>query len=248
MVRYTVHCFLMVKKLPIKSSKEAYHFRRATVTKIQSINMNNIWTQISYSYPNYEHLKIQGFAWAPKETNSVKLQEVIKKITESFRLRGWEFAADKSRYGIYITRCWNWIKLLNVLFLKKGYLRGARLVSSFCDFREKKTFCNLPHFSPFWHNKTFFFQMFLLVLKLICVQIILILMGWIFVRLKCRSEEVMNFFWRPVYFTLYSRITQDLGVTPFRYWMRHAITLPTQRLSHWLRRWGVHWFKYQIVL
>ena len=37
----------------------------------------------------------------------------------------------------------------------KGCLRGARSVSSFCDFR-KMTFCDFTHFSPFGHKFCFF--------------------------------------------------------------------------------------------
>ena len=40
-----------------RASKETYHFFRATLAKIQSIKMNNIWTQISYSYLYYANLK-----------------------------------------------------------------------------------------------------------------------------------------------------------------------------------------------
>ena len=52
------------------ASKETYHFFRATCTKIQSIKMNHIWTQISYSTPYWAYLKQKGL----RESKRRKLQ------------------------------------------------------------------------------------------------------------------------------------------------------------------------------
>ena len=57
----------------------------------------------------------------------------FSKITETACLSGWEFEADKSGYGIYVTRHWTWMNSYWMFWI--GRLRGARLVSSFCDFR-----------------------------------------------------------------------------------------------------------------
>ena len=35
----------------------------------------------------------------------------FSKITETACLSGWEFEADKSQYGVYVTRHWNWMNL-----------------------------------------------------------------------------------------------------------------------------------------
>ena len=47
-----------------------------------------------------------------EEINVMKSQEVNfqKKKKETACLSGWEFEADKSWYGIYATRYWNWMK------------------------------------------------------------------------------------------------------------------------------------------
>ena len=43
----------------------------------------------------------------------------FSKITETACLSGWEFEADKSLYGVYVTRHWNWMFWI-------GHLRRAR--------------------------------------------------------------------------------------------------------------------------
>ena len=77
-------------------------------------------------------------------------------------------------------------------------LRGARSVSSFCDFR-KITFRDLTAFSPFEVRKSCVFQIFLLrsIKAYLCPNII---------NFDCvdfserRPEEVVSFFWRSVYY------------------------------------------------
>ena len=98
--------------------------------------------------------------WVKKEKNAVKSQEVsFQKSQKLLASRPGKFAADKSRYGDYITRHWNWMNSYWMFWI--GFLRGARSVSSFCDFW-KLTFWDLTAFSPFWHKQGFiFFEMFL---------------------------------------------------------------------------------------
>ena len=68
------------------------------------------------------------------------------KITETACLSGWEFEADNSPYGVYATRHWNWMNSYWMFWI--GRLRGARSVSSFCNFR-KITFRDLTAFISF---------------------------------------------------------------------------------------------------
>ena len=69
------------------------------------------------------------FTSIKEEINAMKLQEVnFQKITETARLSGWEFEADKSRYGVYVTRHWNW--------MNSYWIRGAHSVSSFSIFEK----------------------------------------------------------------------------------------------------------------
>ena len=70
----------------------------------------------------------------------------FSKITVTACLSGWEFEADKTWYGIYVTRHWNWMNSYWMFWI--GHLRGARWVSSFCDFR-KITFGDLTAFCSF---------------------------------------------------------------------------------------------------
>ena len=70
-----------------------------------------------------------------------------------------------------------------------GCLRGARSVSSFCDFR-KITFRNLTAFLFFLKQKKIFFFLkysYQGVLKFICVQILYILMTWILVSVALKK-------------------------------------------------------------
>ena len=70
----------------------------------------------------------------------------FSKITETACLSGWEFEADNSPYGVYVTRHWIWMNSYWMFWI--GRLRGARSVSSFCDFR-KMTFRDLTTFFSF---------------------------------------------------------------------------------------------------
>ena len=83
------------------ASKETYHFFRATLTKIQRIKMNHIWTQISCITTLEMHIwkkTITGVSLKPK---GIKLQWNCKrsfvKITEIACLPGSANAMDKSR-------------------------------------------------------------------------------------------------------------------------------------------------------
>ena len=59
-------------------------------------------------------------------------RSVLKTSTEIARLPGWEFAADKSQYGGYITRHWNWMNSYWMFWT--GCLRGASLCEQFLRF------------------------------------------------------------------------------------------------------------------
>ena len=73
-------------------------------------------------------------AWVKKDKFGEIASGQFSNITETARLSAWEFGADKSRYGGYITRLWN--QMNNYWLFWIGCLRGA-----FCDFR-KITFCD----------------------------------------------------------------------------------------------------------
>ena len=115
----------------------------------------------------------------------------FSKITETARLSGWEFEVDKSRYCVYVTRYWNWMNSYWMFWI--GCLRGARSGSSFCNFW-KITFRDFTAFFSFLTRENHVFQIF--VLKLICIQILLILTAWILVSVALKK---WCFFWRSVY-------------------------------------------------
>ena len=48
----------------------------------------------------------------------------FSKITETACLSGWEFEADNSPYGVYVTRHWYWMNSYWMFWI--GRLRGAR--------------------------------------------------------------------------------------------------------------------------
>ena len=64
-------------------------------------------------------------------------------------------------YGtnVHVTRHWNLMNSYWMFWI--GRLRGARSVSSFCDFR-RTTFCDLTAISAFWREKSCVFQMLLI--------------------------------------------------------------------------------------
>ena len=54
------------------------------------------------------HICKQSFNWVKKEKNADgEIANSQLKITETVCLAGWEFAADNSQNGGYITRHWN---------------------------------------------------------------------------------------------------------------------------------------------
>ena len=128
------------------ASKETYHFFRVTLTKIHAVNMNNIWTLImqicQQAHPKKTKVYISQRGDKCDEITRCQFQ----KIKETARLSGWEFEADKSRYGVYVTCYWNWMNSYWMFWI--GCLRGARSVSSFCDFR-KFTFWDFTAFFSF---------------------------------------------------------------------------------------------------
>ena len=117
------------------------------------------------------------------------------KITETAHLPGWEFEADKSRYGGYIhilvTRHWNWMNSYWIFWI--GCLRGACCVSSFCDFLNM-TFCDLTTLSSFLTqaNLGVFRCSYQGVLKRNIINFDAVDFS------ECRPEEVISFFWHSV--------------------------------------------------
>ena len=107
----------------------------------------------SYLDTDYVNLSIisasnkQKFTSIKEEINAMKLQEFNFKNHKNACPSGWEFEADKSRYGVYVTHHWNWMNSYWMFWI--GCLRGSSLkahsVSSFCDFR-KITFHDLTSF------------------------------------------------------------------------------------------------------
>ena len=61
-----------------------------------------MWTQISYSYPHEAHLKTTTNVCLSQkgETCCEIARGQFSKITETPRLMGWEFAADKGNTAI----------------------------------------------------------------------------------------------------------------------------------------------------
>ena len=83
----------------------------------------------------------------------------FSKITEIACLSGWEFEADNSPYGVYLTRHWNWMNSYWMFWI--GRLRGASLELArwaVSAIFEKLPFVIQPHFSPFWSEKILCFS------------------------------------------------------------------------------------------
>ena len=116
------------------ASKQTSHFFRATLTKIRSIKINHIWTQISFNSPIIKSTsKTKRFAWVKMEKNAVKSQVIFHKfITETASLPGAKFAADKSRCGDYITRHWYLMNSYCMFWI--GGFSWRFSASSLCDF------------------------------------------------------------------------------------------------------------------
>ena len=71
-------------------------------------------------------MKQEIYAMISQEVNFQKSQKIAACLS------GWEFKADNSLYGVYATRHWNWMNSYWMFWI--GCVRGARSVSSFCDF------------------------------------------------------------------------------------------------------------------
>ena len=96
--------------------------RKFKLSRISPLSPKS-WKYLREIYGVYNTSKCDGIA-----------RGQFSKITETARLSGLEFGADKSSYGVYVTRYWNWINSYWMFWI--GCLRGARSVSSFCDFRK----------------------------------------------------------------------------------------------------------------
>ena len=116
----------------------------------------------------------------------------FSKITETACLSGWEFEADKSHYGVYVTRHWIWMNSYWMVWI--GCHRGARSVSSFCNFRKNDLSWFNCIFLLFDTRKSCVFQIFLLrsIKAYLCPNII----NFDSVDFsERRPEEVISFFW-----------------------------------------------------
>ena len=174
------------------ASKETYHFFRATLTKIHRININHIWTQISYSFPHEAHLKNQMVASVKKEKN-VKLQKVIfqksHKLLAEILL---ERPPSYSEHSIAIHSISKADYITAVLAIFHTQLcSGRRAVSTSCDFTAF-FFCLIEVILYFFRCA--------LILRMTLANLCQNKFHFDAVDFsECRSEEVMSFFWRSVY-------------------------------------------------
>ena len=72
------------KNIYTERQKKTYHFFRATLTKIYSIKINHIWTQISYSFPHEAHLKTSNGCFCQKEKKCCEI--AIRHFLKSQKL------------------------------------------------------------------------------------------------------------------------------------------------------------------
>ena len=122
----------------------------------------------------------------------------ISKITETACLSGWEFEAHKSRYGVHVTRHWNWMNSYWMFWI--GCLRGARS-EQFLQFSKNDLLWFNLIFLIFDMRKSCVFQIFLSrrIKAYLCPNII----NFDSVDFsERRPEEVISFFWRSVYIRL----------------------------------------------
>ena len=132
----------------------------------------------SYPLSNLTHLKNKGLLeWKRREMRWNRKKPVKKRNAESACLPGWEFSADKNRYGLYLTRHWNLKNNYWIFWI--GCLCGVRSVSCLCDFWKKEKFAISRQFSSFWHTcKPLFFRWsYEGAVRLIGFQILLRLLG-----------------------------------------------------------------------
>ena len=124
----------------------------------------------------------------------MKSQEVIflksQKLLASRTRSSVRTIASK---GGYITSLWNWMFWIDGLSWRFS-------ASSFCDF-EKSPFAISSHFSPFLLKQTLIFQM-CFIRRTIAYWCLNMLNFDAMDFSERRSEEVISFFWRSVYFPL----------------------------------------------
>ena len=135
------------------------------------------------SYLGTEHNNKQRFAKSQKD---VKCNEIARghfQKSETARLPGTEFGMDKSLYGGYITRYWNW---MNSYWI--GSLSGRFSKSSFCDFW-KLTFAISPHIFPFLQEQPFDFSDVLHkeYYSLSVSKLLILMLQWILVRVALKK-------------------------------------------------------------
>ena len=128
----------------------------------------------------------------------------FSKITETACLSGWKFEADKSRYGVYVTRHWNWMNSYWMFWI--GCLRGARSELAWwavsAILKNDIAWFNLISLL-FDTRKSCVFQIFLLrsIKAYMCQKMIHFNAVDFSER---RPEEVISFFWRSVYLCISS--------------------------------------------
>ena len=166
---YLFHCsFIMIIHW---ASKETYHFFRETLKAKHQNETYSGYRLAIILIKLFKHIKnTKRSTWAKKEKIAVKSEEVSFQNHRNCALQGWEIAADKNRYIGYITRNWNCMKSYWIFWI--GCLRGARLVSTFCDFRKLPFFHQI--FLRFDTSKLFFWRSYQGVFQLLCVPIWLI--------------------------------------------------------------------------
>ena len=126
------------------------HQHWAMLTKIHRININHIWTQISYSSTDEAHLKNRRVAFVKKEKYAVKSQRQFFKKHRNCPLRT-PRKAVYSEHSIAINSISNYWQLSV----------PSWEASSFCDFW-KIASCNFTLFYSFESSKRFFIFQFVL--------------------------------------------------------------------------------------
>ena len=127
----------------------------------------------------------------------MKSQEVnFQKSQKLLAYRAGSSKQTKAGTAFYVTRHWNWMNIYWMFWI--CCLRGARSVSSFCDFPKNDLSWYNHIFLLFATRKSCVFQIFLLrnIKAYLCPNII----NFDSVDFsERRPAEVRSFFWRSVY-------------------------------------------------
>ena len=183
------------------ASQETYQFFRATLTKIPSIKINHIWTQINYCCSYQSHLKKTIACLSPK---GVKCCEIARgnytKITETARLHCMEFGNDKSQYGgLHDSHLKLNEWLLNVL---NRWPCVQVLSEQFLWFLKNDSFVMSLHFLLDKSNPLIFQMCFIWnTIAYLCPN--MIYFDAVYFSERC-SEEVISFLWCSVYISAWN--------------------------------------------